>query len=188
MKRLWSALMIVLGTVSTQLAPADDAVRAAWTAKELRFTYQGFTARYSCDGLRDRMRQALLTLGARKDLTVTSTGCVGGFGSATPFPGVAAKFSVLEPVKDATAPADAQTVTAHWQRVDLTDRNRRDPVEAAGDCELIEQIKTRVLPLFSTRNVEYSSTCIPHQLQVGGTTLKADVLVAEPAAAAKPQS
>lgn len=180
MRGRWSGWVLVLAVVSAPLAlAADETVSATWTARELQFTYQGFTARYSCDGLRDRMRQALLTLGARKDLTVTATGCVGGFGVATPFPGVSAKFSVLEPAKDDSS-AGTQTLPAHWQRVDLTDRNRRDPVEAAGDCELIEQIKTRVLPLFATRNIDYQSTCIPHQLQVGGTTLKADVLVADP--------
>lgn len=178
MKRSWLFLAAVLAGLYAQGALADEAVSAVWAAKELQFTYQGFTAHYSCDGLRDRMRRVLLTLGARKDLTVTPIGCSGGFGLATPFPGVLAKFSVLEPVKDGGAQA---AVSAHWQRVDLTER--RDPVEAAGDCELTEQVKTRVLPLFTTRNVEYSSTCIPHQLQVGGTTLKADVLVADAPAA-----
>ena len=42
----------------------------------------------------------------------------------------------------------------------------------------IEQIKTRILPLFTTRDVNYSSTCIPNQLTIGGTRLKAEVLVA----------
>ena len=40
-------------------------------------------------------------------------------------------------------------------------------------------MKSRVLPLFTTRNVEYRSTCIPNQLQVGGTLLKAEVLIAD---------
>jgi hypothetical protein len=49
----------------------------------------------------------------------------------------------------------------------------------AGDCELIEQVKARVLPLFTTRNVDYRSTCVPNQLQIGGTVLKAEVLIAD---------
>ena len=180
MQRSWLGWVAVLAGLCAQGALADEAVQAVWTAKQLQFTYQGFTAHYSCDGLRDRMRQALLTLGARQDLTVTPTGCSGGFGVATPFPGVVAKFSVLTRAKDAST---AGAVSAHWRRVDLAER-RGDPVDAAGDCELIEQLKTLVLPLFTTRNVEYSSSCIPHQIQVGGTTLRADVLVADAPGAA----
>jgi hypothetical protein len=67
-------------------------------------------------------------------------------------------------------------VPARWKSVNLT--SSRDPIDAAGDCELVEQIKARVLPLFTTRNVNYSSSCIPYQLSVGGTHLTADVLVA----------
>ena len=29
---------------------------AVWTDKELTFVYQGFTTKYSCDGLRDKVR------------------------------------------------------------------------------------------------------------------------------------
>jgi hypothetical protein len=41
-----------------------------------------------------------------------------------------------------------------------------------------------VLPLFATRNVDYRSTCERRQLVLGGTRLKAEVLVADPSAAA----
>jgi hypothetical protein len=37
-------------------------------------------------------------------------------------------------------------------------------------------VKQQVLPLFTTRNVDLKSTCIPHQLTPGGTQLTADVL------------
>jgi hypothetical protein len=72
---------------------------------------------------------------------------------------------------------DPQPLQAHWKLVDLT--ASRDPLDVAGDCELIEQIKEQILPLFTTRNVQYQSTCIPNQLQVGSTQLKAEVLVAD---------
>jgi len=70
--------------------------------------------------------------------------------------------------------------------VELT--TERDPLREAGDCELIEQVKTRVLPLFTTRNVDYHSSCIPNQLQVGGTVLKAEVLIADEQQAAGKRS
>jgi hypothetical protein len=163
--------------------PATDAaVTAVWVPQKLSYTFLGFTSKYSCDGLQDRMRRVLLKLGARAaDLQVRQKGCAGGFGRPTAFPGVNVQMSVLKPA-DAKTPPGTPTVAAHWERIDLT--RGRDPIDAAGDCELTEQIKEQVLPKFTTRNIDYSSTCIPNQLTVGGTQLKADVLVAD--AAAKP--
>jgi hypothetical protein len=162
-----------------QGALADEpATQASWVPRELHFTYQGFTATYSCDGLSDRIQEVLLQLGARReDLQVSPIGCSGGYGRPTPFPGVSVKMSVLEPVGDKT-PAGTKPVAAVWRNVDVP---RPQPLAAAGDCELTEQIKHSILPLFTVRNVEYNSTCVPHQLTPGGTTLKADVLVPAPA-------
>ena len=164
-------------------APADDSgVQAVWTPKKLQFTYMGFTARYSCDGLSSKMKRVLLDLGARPDLKVTATGCSGGFGRPSRFPGVSATVQVLQPVGDTAPGPDTKVIPAHWKTVVVAPKG--DPINAAGDCELTEQIKQRILPLFSTRNVEYSSTCIPNQLQVGGTRLSTEVLVADPPPAA----
>jgi hypothetical protein len=147
---------------------------ALWTPKELLFIYQGFTTRYSCDGLRDKVRNILLKLGAREDLKVTETPC-SELGRPDPFPGVRIKMNVLQPAADQSATAGTQSVPAHWKRVDLTPD--RDAVSAAGECELIEQVKQSILPQFATRNVEYRSNCLPNQLQVGATRLRAEVLV-----------
>ena len=161
---------------------------AVWTPKELRFVYMGFTSHYSCDGLRDKMRAILLQLGARSDLSVQEVPCSGLAGRPTEFPGVTVKMNVLTPWDAASSNAAATPVPAHWRVVDIS--TDRDPLREAGDCELIEQAKTRALPLFSTRNVEYHSTCVPHQLQIGGTQLKPEVLIADdqrsPAAGATP--
>jgi hypothetical protein len=169
--------LLCFGT--SNAASADEApVQAMWAAKKVNFTFMGFTARYSCDGLLDKMRKILLDLGARPDLKVNATGCDRGFGTPSRFPGVSGTVQVLVPLGEKAPPPDTQPVNAQWQSVVIAPRG--DPLNAAGDCELTEQIKQRILPLFSSRNVEYSSTCIPFQLQVGGTRLKAEVLVAEP--------
>jgi hypothetical protein len=149
---------------------------AVWTPKQLRFVYQGFTSRYSCDGLAEKMRAVLLKLGARKDLQVAPTPCSGSLGTPSPFPGVTIKMHVLETANGKEYDPAAPPVAARWKTVDLAGSG--DPIDSAGDCELIEQIKARILPLFTTRNVAYSSNCIPYQLSVGGTRLKAEVLVA----------
>jgi len=153
---------------------------AVWTPKELRFTYMGFTSHYSCDGLRDKISSTLLKFGARKDLVVNEISCGAGMGRPSPFPAVSIKMNVLTPAPDKTdpnAPAATPTVTTHWKLVDLA--ASRDPLDVAGDCELIEQIKQRILPLFTARDVEYKSSCVPNQLQLGSTQLKAQFLVAD---------
>jgi len=160
-------------------APAEGVppTWAVWTPKELRFVYMGFTSHYSCDGLRDKMRAILLQLGARPDLDIRAVPCSGELGKPSAFPGVTVKMNLLTPWDAATASAAATPVPAHWKQVELS--TDRDPLREAGDCELIEQVKSRVLPLFTTRNVEYHSTCIPNQLTVGGTRLKAELLIAD---------
>jgi hypothetical protein len=170
-------------------APAESAppAWAVWTPKELRFVYMGFTSHYSCDGLADKVRSIVLQLGARPDLKVRPVPCSGTLGRPTEFPGVTVNMNVLVPWDASSANAAATPVPAHWKLVEIS--TDRDPLREAGDCELIEQVKTRVLPLFAARNVEYHSTCIPNQLQVGGTQLKAEVLIADDqqAAGAKTQ-
>src|ERR1700760_4592296 len=62
-------------------APAGEPQSAVWTEKELTFVYQGFTTRYSCDGLRDKVRGVLLDLGAeKKGLKVMQMGCSSSIG------------------------------------------------------------------------------------------------------------
>ena len=165
-----------LAQAPPQASPAPPAW-AVWTPKELRFVYMGFTSHYSCDGLRDKMRVILLQLGARPDMKLRETPCAGQLGRPTEFPGVTAKMDVLTPFDAAKTNAAETPLPAHWKSVEIS--TDRDPLREAGDCELIEQVKSLVLPLFTARNIEYRSTCIPNQLQVGGTLLKAEVLIAD---------
>jgi hypothetical protein len=159
-------------TATESTAPAGDAQQAVWTPKQLHFVFQGFTAHYSCDGLEDKIRHVVKELGARADFEVHWSGCSSPFGKPDPFPGVNIKMSVLQPAPDNAAAKDL--VAAHWKRVDL--HLDRDPVWEASDCELLEQIKQRILPLFATRNVEFTSNCIPFQAMLG-TRLSAEFLV-----------
>src|ERR1700675_4689975 len=56
-------------------AESGDPIAAVWKEQHLRFFYMGRTSRYSCDGLREKVRAMLLDLGARRDLTITALGC-----------------------------------------------------------------------------------------------------------------
>jgi hypothetical protein len=163
-------------------AAADSAdVAAAWVPKEVNFVYVGFTTKYTCDGLQAKMRRILLQLGARDDLKVERYGCMRVNAPETT-PGVRIVMHVLQPASATAAP----TVAAHWKTVDvLADRN---PVDAALDCELIAQLNRDVLPLFAPRHVDYSAACAANKPLVGGTRLKADVLVPDQDAAPKSAS
>ncbi len=154
-------------------APAEMQV-AVWTPKELNFTYHGFTTKYSCEGLRDRVKDILLELGARKDLKVYTSGCTGAAGTPDAFPGVRARMNVLQPATDSFT---GELVEAHWQLVEL--KGDQSAVSRVGDCELIEQVQKQILPLFPVRNVELTSNCIPHQSSPGVTRLKTEVLKAD---------
>ena len=173
------AAVVVLASLccgaSPVLAAGDSGKEsAAWVQKELNFRYVGFTTKYSCDGLRDRMRGILLRLGARDDLKLSGYGCVGANSPETT-PGVRIVMHVLQPA----GAAAGQPVAAHWKSVDLL--ADRDLFDAARDCELISQVNREVLPLFAVRHVDYSAACSVNTPLVGGTRLKADVLVTDAA-------
>jgi hypothetical protein len=68
-------------------------------------------------------------------------------------------------------------VEAHWKPVKLP--YRETGIDAAGQCELLEQFNQKILPLFTTRNVDSRTTCVPHQLEPLGTKLQAEVLVTD---------
>ncbi|MGH8200617.1 MAG: hypothetical protein ACREVO_09685 [Steroidobacteraceae bacterium] len=155
------------------LAAAQDSVAAVWAPKHVQFVYQGFTTHYSCDGLQDQIRAMLEKLGAR-DLKVRQFACVRPSGP-TQFPGVQVTMQVLVPASSADASKDS--LQAQWKAVELMPENAS--YDEQGNCELIEQFKRTFLPLFTTRNVQYASTCVPHQITLG-THLSAEVLVPPP--------
>jgi hypothetical protein len=172
------ALIAVLVCSSAWAEESDSAQPAVWTQQKFDFIYQGFTTKYSCDGLRDKMRDILLQLGARSDLKLGYWGCSSRSGVPDPFPGVSVTMSVPVPAGDPKAAAGEPSVPAHWKPVVLKLDN--DPLSEAGECELVEQVKHNVLKYFSVRNPEFITNCVPHQLSPGGTQLSAEVLVADP--------
>lgn len=150
-------------------------VSAQWQARTLNFTYSGFTSLYTCDGLEGKVREILLAFGARKDAKVRATGCQEGSNAPSPFAWVEAKFSSLAPSNDASA---ADAVKSVWSTVEISPN--RPLYMGAGDCELIEQMRDALPKSFSMRNVQYRTTCTPHQLSLGAFAVKVEVLKAEP--------
>jgi hypothetical protein len=161
------------------LALAKSTVAAVWVPRQTQFIYQGFTTHYTCSGLQDEVRHLLRKLGAQ-DLHVQEMACSSPPGVPSPFPGVRVKMRVLVPASSPQASKHKSVgapVQAHWQKVVLMPSD--SGFDSQGNCELIEQFKESLLPLFSTRNIKYESNCIPYQLTMG-THLSAQVLLPPP--------
>lgn len=150
---------------------AGSTTAAEWHPQQLNFTYNGFTTLYSCDGIEGKVRSILLTFGARKDLTVRATGCFEGSLRPSRFAYVRAEFSTLAP---ATEPGAAGAVKSAWVKVQIAP-NRPDFM-GAGECELVEQMRDLLQKGFTLRNVDYRTTCVPHQVSMADYSVTAEVL------------
>jgi hypothetical protein len=189
-RRLGAAGLALLCALAGALLPrgaADAATTAppsvqpgAWQNHELEFQFVGFTTTYSCDGLESKLRLLLTRLGARPGFTVWAYGCARGGGIPDKFARARLKFATLQPASAAAAPApvaangpvpDAAPAGA-WKSVEFAP-NRPTELER-GDCELIEQFRDRLLPLFTTRDVQNQVTCLPHQVP-GSFSLRLEV-------------
>lgn len=160
---------VVLGAVLTSSASAALAqAPAAWREHEFDFTYMGFTTRYSCDGLRYKVGLILGALGAREHPQIRATGCEIRGGVA-----IAPRVHVRVAFPEATT-ADGGTFVAEPDTVVLA-ANRPHGL-AAGDCELVEQLRERVFPQLGVDVVAGRTGCVPHQLGVGRPVVEARVL------------
>jgi hypothetical protein len=159
-------------------ALADDAAPApgTWQKHEYAFAYMGFTTTYSCDGLADKLKRLLIAAGARKDVKSQPGACASGFGRADKFARANLTFYTLAPIDASTAPAD-KPVDGIWRPVAIAVRSPREL--ALGDCELTEQFRTNILPMFTTRNLDNHTTCVPHQLSGSTINLKFESFVSE---------
>jgi len=169
--------VLLLALWWTPAAPAETGQQpATWQMHEVTLDYMGFTTRYSCDGLRDKLRWVLNALGARADSRVERSGCT-RLGEPERLPSVKITAWTLQA---AAAPAQPGAIDATWKAVNLAAFGGLD----RGDCELAEAIRKTVLPLFTVRAMQYSTSCIPHQETAGAVTFRLEALVP---AAAPPQ-
>jgi hypothetical protein len=154
---LLAALLLPHTTVADEAATRESGV---WQKHELSFAYMGFTSTYSCDGLADKIKLLLIAAGARPDAKSRPGACASGFGRPDKFARADLTFYTLAPGGANSAPAGDQ-VAGIWRTVSLAARSPRDL--HTGDCELVEQFRNTVLPMFATRNVDDHTTCVPHQ-------------------------
>jgi hypothetical protein len=158
----------------TEADAAPDAVFAVWTPQELQFKLDENPVQYTCQQFRDKIKAILLAMGARKDLHVDPTPCTntridygrtpGIYGVPIGIkdgPAIVPKASIrMQVLKALDEPRpDAGGIPAHWKSIDVMDKDF--PLDRY-DCTLAKQIVESLLPLFSTRSVEYNSPrCYP---------------------------
>jgi hypothetical protein len=155
---------------SSDAVPAE-VVSSQWQHHKVKFNYVGFTTLYTCDGLESHVRQILLHLGARKDITVTAAGCPGPFDTPSHSAWVDADFYALAPAKDASG---SDSVQGHWTALSMTPV--RPGFMGSGDCELIQEMKPLITENFTLRNVDYRTDCYPHEITLNGFSVTGQAL------------
>jgi hypothetical protein len=147
--------------------PATAGEPGVWQKHQYSFAFMGFTTTYSCDGLADKLKLLLIAAGARHDVKSRAGACATGFGRPDKFARADLTFFTLSPGATDAAAGAADTasggkpVDGIWRPVAFADRSPREL--STGDCELVEQFRSNVLPMFTTRNVDNRTTCVPHQ-------------------------
>jgi hypothetical protein len=168
----FSVVALVVGAGALSAAPDQG----AWEKHDINFQFQGFTTTYSCDGLAEKLRLLLVEAGARADAKATAGACATGFGRPDKFAGARLMFYTLTP--SGNSDKAGASIEGAWRAVTFADRSPRDL--RLGDCELVEQFRDKVLPMFTTRNVESGMTCVPNQLSGAVINLKFEVFAGLP--------
>jgi hypothetical protein len=177
-----SVLAAILGGALflSTLSLADDSAPiggpGTWQSHKYTFQFMGFTTTYSCDGLADKLRIVLLAAGARADVKSTPGACASGFGRPDKFARADLTFYTLTPAESGTAAGGG--VPGVWRPVTFAARQPQQL--AVGDCELMEQFRHLVLPMFTTRNVVSNTTCIPYQDSGSNIDLRFESFTAVP--------
>jgi len=174
------ALLASGATFADDSAPHSAGV---WQKHEYSFQFMGFTSTYSCDGLADKLKTLLIASGARPDANARAGACASEFGRPDRLARADLTFYTLAPADSASAgssPSDSKPVDGTWIPVVIASNRPREL--GTGDCELVEQFRSNVLGMFTTRSVENRTTCVPHQLSGSTIDLKFESFAAPPKA------
>jgi hypothetical protein len=147
---VWIALT-PLFTAGLALAAPPTALPTTWAAHDLNIDLHNLPQRYSCDDLRQKFHDVLLVLGARPDLKVSAARCELGSRS----PSVRLQFSLPGPGERPAKPAAAHDAATTIVRLEPGHPGSLSAV----DCELMRQIKDRLLAPLSQRVVSFNLAC-----------------------------
>jgi hypothetical protein len=180
--------------VQEQPEPKPGEVSAIWKAQEIAFHFQSFSTFYSCDGLARKLERILEAVGAEADVRVTSPECPTEIAR---MPRVVMQVRMpVEATPEALAARDKNKSTrelkarlkgtdpnegleqfpAKWQRLSLGPKLRLQ----AGDCELIEEFRRKVLPKLAVRLVDGNLQCAPNSSALVRPKLEVEALIALP--------
>jgi hypothetical protein len=165
------ALIAAMPAVADDDLPGEEA--AAWTRHEVDLQYMGFTTRYTCSGMKSKVKLLLKHMGVRDDIKILERGCEYGYEKVADFPRL--KITFWAPTIPKQGDKDVgDPVLGVWKQVVI----KRDSPKGLemGDCELVEIFYDRVVPKFMTRNVQGGVNCIPHQLVGNRIDLRMEVL------------
>lgn len=196
-----SVALSLAGAPARADAPDAAPQPGVWQPHYYELHYMGFTSTYSCSGLSDTLQQLLKTLGTSPDTKVAPQPCTRGFDRPDPFAAATLRFSTLTPEgspgsAEPAAPSGnkreqqdqdkATTMSGSaagvWRHVVLAPRHPYPFGE--GDCELMQQFRDKVLPMFTIRNLQSDIHCVPHQLDGSNWSMSFDLFSPPP----KPRS
>ena len=142
-----------------------------WAHHKYVIGYDGFTP-YDCNGIETNIRLILLYFGARYEGLKVAATCRGVLGVET-------EFDTLAPANE----GESDTVPGHWfnLRVRSIDQNR-------GECELIRNLKGLLMENFTVRNVDYRTTCFPHEVTLSEYTVMGQLFQPVDAGSHRPRS
>ena len=173
-----------------------EPVQAIWKDQEFAFYFQSQTTFYSCSSLEAKLERILRALGARARVRVRSVDCQSGpvrmprvLVNATTAveatPQALAERNKGKSKRELAARVRGESedlealaeFPAQWKRVSLS----RGAVDLEpGDCELIDELRRKVLPRLAIRIVQDGTHCTPHQVTIGQPQLEVEALVALP--------
>lgn len=152
------ARLVFIATALTPLltahpAPAapPTAQPATWVAYNLSVDLHNLPTRYSCDELQFKIRDVLLALGARQDLEVLISRCE--LGSRSPIARV--RFTIPELAGQTSKRGVAVEAAAAIVRLEPGHPASLN----AADCEVLRQIKDRLLAPMSLPIVSFNLAC-----------------------------
>lgn len=158
---------------------------AVWREQHLDFYYIGRTSRYSCDGLRDKVRAMLLDLGARRDLKIAALGCEdsGATRVNSPVPRLTITFSAPSLPDPSVKPlheGDLSATDARFESFTIASDAFRNL--GFGDCELVQEFSHQILPRLVTRALKRDIACVPYQASGSRFLVRGEILKALPRA------
>lgn len=122
-----------------------------WTSRDVTVRLSYLPRRYSCDELSNRFHDLLLALGAQPDMKILTSQCAGGEDAYSPH--VHLQFSMPStPTNISTGVPNATPKTLRLAPGQLGSWTRND-------CDLMRQIKDKLLPQVTTKVIAFSLAC-----------------------------